>query len=244
MLRIPFVHLPDAFVRLLKAPININEKNNYKLIQDLCRFFDKNADLSQMLIQMSGDVNSEGEIESIVSLLGFYQVRNRLAASFIEKELSGAFSKNYNSNYINDIINIENKMLPFLKEPSSRIFLLGFYAKLSKITLDKNILYTQLNPQHETFNVIVFKEEHFKLMRYSKFKSQRLDWLFLLIISFSSIFEFDRMERLLHSNINFQALLKMLNKDEKHLLYQSLLNYGCSIIEEDFFTKYLNVENL
>ena len=85
------------------------------------------------------------------------------------------------------------------------------------------------------YSPLVIKEEHIDLMKYSKAKSIKIDWLILQLILFESFLGMDRLKSLLQSEIKFNALFNMLKDEEKELFLENLLKYGASISDYEFF---------
>lgn len=228
MLNIPYVSLPEYFTYLLAGQI----QNSIQLNNHLELYILENKELQYFVKTLFVDIDPNGGIGRIISIAGWTGIRNRLAALFIEHSLGGKFVESINLNLINDILNLENKLKFFTPNGYHRIFLLGFYAKMSLIKTQDQTDIISTNP-------LIITDTHIELMKYSKAKSIRLDWLLLLIVHFEHFLGIERFEHLLKAETNYSALYSMLEDDQKEQIINNCLSYGASINDQDIFIKNL-----
>jgi hypothetical protein len=216
--------MPDHLVRLLCANIQNTTQTNTNLEM----YFNENKDLNILIKKAFKDIDPDGFLGKIVSISGWTGIRNRLSALFLEHLINGKFPETANVTMVNDIINLENKLRHFTPTGYSRIFLLGLYSKMTIFKIN------QMEEVHN-FSPLIIKDEHIELMKYSKSKSVRIDWLVLQIVLFESILGLDRFESLLKSEMKFAAIFNLLEVDEKEYFINNLLTYGASISDYEFF---------
>jgi hypothetical protein len=224
MINLPFVSMPEHFVRLLTS----NVQNSTAINNNLEIYFTENKDLNVLIKRIFKDIDPDGFLGKIISISGWAGIRNRLAGAFIDFAKNGSYPYEVNVSSVNEIINIENKLRHFTNTGHSRAFLLAFYAKLSMIRLNK------MEEVHN-YSPLIIKDEHIDLMKYSKSKSVRIDWLILQIALFENILGITTLTNLMKSEVKFQAILNMLSEEEQSWFMENLMTYGASISDFEFF---------
>lgn len=225
MINFPYISLPEYFTRLLVSNIQNSTQTN----TNLELYINENKEFNALVKRIFRDIDPDGFLGKIISISGWPGVRNRMAAIFLEHAITGKFPDQANLNLVSDIINVENKLRHFTQPGFSRAFLMAFYAKMSMIHLRK------LGDPVE-FTPLSIKDEHIELMKYSKSKSVRIDWLLLELIQFESFFGLERLTELLISQTRYEALFSLLTEDEQAQMISNCLTYGASINDQDFFT--------
>lgn len=224
MINLPYVNMPDNLVRLLSSNIqNSTQTNN-----NLELYINENKELNVLVKKIFKDIDPDGFLGKIVSISGWSGIRNRLTAVFLEYSLNGFYPDSANVNIVTDIVNLENKLRHFTVTGYSRAYLLGFYAKMSMIKIN------QMEEVH-SFTPLIIKDEHIELMKFSKAKSVKIDWLIIQLVLFENILGLDRLKSLLQSEIKYNALFNLLKDDEKEWFAENLLAYGSSISDYEFF---------
>lgn len=224
MINLPYIDMPDHFVRLLSS----NLSNTTTINNNLEMYISENRELNIIIKKIFKDIDPDGFLGKIISISGWPGIRNRLCSSFLEYSMNGYFPDQANVNLLTDIINLENKLRHFTVSGYSRAFLLGYYAKMTQIRLN------QMEEVHQ-YSPLIIRDEHLDLMKFSKAKSIKIDWLILQIVLFESVLGIDRVKSLLQSEIKFNALFNMLKDDEKEWFVENLLTYGSSISDYEFF---------
>lgn len=216
---LPFVQMPDYYIRLLTSNIQNNTQTN----TNLEIYIADHVHLNHLIKRIFKDIDADGFIGKILSVNGFVGIRNRLAAAYIEHRGVGNFPEVVNQGLIQDALLLEHNWRHFTPQGYSRAFMLGFYLKLASM-------------ENKTSSLI-FQDRHLEYMKISKGKSIRIDWLMLLILHFDYFLGFDRYMSALQSQMSFDALISLLSEDEKTLMLSNLLAYASSIQDLDFFTK-------
>lgn len=224
MINFPFVSLPDHYTQLLATNIQNSTNTNTNLEM----YLTENRELNMLVKKLFTDIDKDGFLGKILNISGWPGIRNRLAAAYIEYAITGVFPDVANLSLINDLVNLENKVRHFTSGGYSRAFLLGFYAKMSVIHLQKidNI---------DDYSPLIIKDEHLDYMKFSKSKSIRIDWLIIQLIQFDFFFGQERMTSLLKAGTRYDALFSLLMTNEQKVMVENCLSYGASIGDKDFF---------
>lgn len=224
MINLPYVNLPDNLVRLLVS----NIQNTTQINNNLEQYINENRELNFIVKKVFRDIDPDGFLGKIISISGWPGIRNRLSAVYLEYAMNGYFPDSANINLVTDIVNLENKLRHFTQTGYSRGFLLGLYAKMSAIRLNHMEEIHDLSP-------LIIKDEVIELMKYSKSKSTKIDWLILQLVLFENILGLERLSSLLKSEIKFNALFNLLKDEEKKWFIDNLLAYGSSIMDYEYF---------
>lgn len=224
MINLPYITMPDHFVRLLSANILPSSQVNNSLEM----YLNDNKDLNVLVRKLFLDIDPEGFLGKIISISGWIGIRNRLACAFMDKLQYGSFPDQVTLNRLSDVLNLENKLRHFTPAGYSRAFLLAYYAKMTLIKLN------QMEEVHQ-YSPLIIKDEVIDLMKFSKSKSVRIDWLILQLALFESVLGIERLKNFLSSEMKFQAIFNMLKPEEQEWFMQNLLVYGASISDYEFF---------
>ena len=225
MLNLPYISLPDYFTHLLVSNIQNSTQTN----TNLELYISENRDLNALIKRLFKDIDPDGFLGKILSISGWNGIRNRMCAAYLEHAMTGKFPDQANLNLVSDLISVENKLRHFTQPGFSRAFLLAFYAKMSLIHVRKLSDSRELTP-------LIIKDEHIELMRFSKAKSVRIDWLMLQLIQYEHFFGIDRLSELLKSQTRYEALFALLTENEKEQMLNNFMTYGASINDQDIFT--------
>ncbi len=232
MFNFPYVSLPDHMTQLLIANIHNTILNNNKL--EL--YLNENKELNVLVRKVFKDIDPEGFLGKIISIVGWTGIRNRLTAVYIEYAMTGKFPDVANLNLVSDIINIENKLRYFTPSGHSRAFLLAFYAQMALIQVKKTSAPINLTSK---LVPLIIKDEHIEFMKYSKSKSIRIDWVLLQLIQFDHFLGTERMTTLLQAGLRYESLFSLLSNEEQHNVIENCLIYGSSISDTEVFTSNL-----
>lgn len=224
MINFPTISLPEYFTRLLVSNIQNSTQSN----TNLELYINENREMNALVKRLFKDIDPDGFLGKILSISGWPGIRNRLAAVYLEHAMTGKFPDQANLNLVSDIINVENKLRHFTQPGFSRAFLLAFYAKMSLIHVRKMSDSRELSP-------LVIKDEHIELMKYSKSKSVRIDWLMIQLIQYENFFGIDRLNELLKAQTRYEALFSLLTEGEQSQMIDNCLNYGASINDQEIF---------
>lgn len=224
MINLPYINMPDHFVKLLCTNIQPSSQVN----NNLEMYLNDHKDLNILVKKVFIDIDPDGFLGKIISISGWAGIRNRLACAFLEKNQTGSFPEHIVLSKLSDVLNLENKLRHFTPAGYSRAFLLAYYSKLTLIKLN------QMEEVHQ-YTPLIIKDEIIELMKFSKSKSVRIDWLILQLTLFESVIGLDRLKSFLSSEMKFQAIFNMLKAEEQEWFMQNLLVYGTSISDYEFF---------
>lgn len=232
MINLPYISLPESFTRLLVSNIQNSTQNNTNLEM----YLNENSELNVLIKKIFRDIDPDGFLGKILSISGWMGIRNRLAAVYLEYAMTGHFPDTANLTLVTDIVNIENKLRHFTPTGFSRSFLLGFYAKMSLIHINKMNGVNVNTP-------LVIKDEHLEFMKWSKAKSIRIDWLMLELVLFDDILTTERMKTLLQGASRYETLYAFLSPIEQKQLIENLMTYGSSINDSEIFLNDVTIQN-
>ena len=224
MINFPHISLPDYYTRLLVSNIqNTIQTNNHLEI-----YIHEHKEMNALVKKIFRDIDPDGFLGKILSISGWLGIRNRLAAVYLEYAMTNKFPESANLNYVTDIINVENKLRHFTPAGNNRAFLLAFYAKMSLIYIKQRSSTNHVSP-------LIIKDEHIDLMKYSKTKSVRIDWLMFQLIQFDHFLGSERVNALLKSETRYEAMFSLLSGDEQEQMMKNFLTYGASIGDTEIF---------
>ena len=232
MINWPYVSLPEHFTKLLVSNIQNSTQNN----TNLELYINNHHELNALVKKIFREIDPDGFLGKILSICGWHGIRNRLAAVYIEYAMTNRFPETANLSLVNDLITIENKLRHFTPQGYSRAFLLAFYAKMTLIQTKKNNGTTRVTP-------LIIKDEHIELMKYSKAKSIRIDWLILELILFDKLLGTERLDNFLKSSSRYETLYTLLEESEQRIMMDNLMTYGSSINDADIFLTDLSLQS-
>jgi hypothetical protein len=218
----PYVHLPSEFVRLLKSSLSLT--NSAAPVLDVLR---PNKALYSVLKNSFMEFDERKNLEKILLALGWPNFRDRMASLYIHKIIYGAYPSRTNIELVEEISATENRFRDFSVNSYSRLFLLGFYLKLANFQI-------QASEEFES-DPLVIPAELEKILQFSRGRSERIDWLIIVIIHLLNDLGVDTICENLKSGLKFDDFFQMLTNDSKELMAKNLLAYGASIQEPDFF---------
>lgn len=231
MINLPYVTLPDYFTGLLSSDGFNSQQGNLALES----YINKNPGMSALIKRICRDVDAEGFLGKIIAQLGWVGIRNRLACAFLERMKIDKFPDVVNLNLINDLIELENQLRDYTAGNSHRAFMLGFYAKMSSLSL-RNL------KDKEEYTPLVIHKRVLDLLEHSHSKSKRIDWLIFELIHFDYFLGNKRMNSLIEKKTDYEHLYALLSDEEKDQFLKNILTYAASIGDEDIFIKDISGE--
>jgi len=167
-LQFPFVKLPQEFVTLLKS--NLSLTNDPAPIIDLIT---PNLALQSILETAFSEFNGGRGIEKVIKALGWSNFRERMASIYIYKSKYGDYPLKTDMELVEEIKSLENRFTDHSVNSYSRLFLLGFYFKFANLDIqhreDNHFLELTIPPEIES------------LLKLSQGRSERIDWLILIL---------------------------------------------------------------
>lgn len=221
-LQFQFVNLPHEFVTLLKS--NLALSNDPAPIIDL---ISPNLALLSVLETAFNEFNGDRGIEKVFKTLGWSNFRDRMASIYIYKLKYGDFPFQTDTELVEDIKQLENRFSDHSVHSYSRLFLLGFYFKFANLDIQHR--------EDNHFLELTIPSEIESLLKLSQGRSERIDWLILILYHlYHSLGEKLVMNSLI-SGKKFEDIYALMPKDAQEVMAQNLLAYGASIQEPDLF---------
>ena len=221
-LHLPFVNLPHEFVALLKA--NHTVTNSPALIVDVIR---PNKALVFILETAFKDFDSSRGLEKVIMVLGWANFRERMASVYVYKSLYGDFPSKTDMELVDDIKLTESRYTDHSVNSYSRLFLLGLYLKLANLEIQHG--------EENKFTEIKLPADLGDLLSLSEGRSERIDWLILLLLHLQSALGEKQLMEYLIEGKKFDELYLLMSKDDQTIMANNLMAYGASIRESDVF---------
>lgn len=220
----PYVNLPNTFTKLLASRFS-TQANANMILED---YLTKNADLGALVKNICKDVNKEGFLGMIIAQVGFIGIRNRLACAFLEREQNGQYPDQVNLSLVKDILELESKVKDYSTGEDSRAFLIGFYAKMSSVSLKK------INMAHQ-YIPLVIHQRVYELMEFSHSKTRRVDWVILTLTLLDFYLGKERVKTLLENGASYHEMINLLSEKELSEFTGNLITYASSINDSEIF---------
>jgi hypothetical protein len=221
-LQLPHVILPKEFVTLLKT--NLQVTSSPAPIFDVIR---PNKAIYLSLERAFAEFDDGRGLEKTMMALGWANFRDRMASMYIYKVVHGNFPTSTSMDLVDDIKTFEHRFVDHGVHGLSRVFLLGFYLKLANLQIRER--------QNNQFLEIKVPEEIGPLLKLSQGRSERADWLILILLHLHNSLGDKLLTNTLLSGKKFDELYELLTEDQKKNMLENLLAYGASINEADFF---------
>lgn len=221
-LHLPHVILPSEFVTLLKS--NLSVTTSPAPIFDVIR---PNQAIYLTLEKAFKEFDDGRGLEKTMIALGWSNFRDRMASIYIYKAIHGQFPKSTSMDLVEDIKQLETRFTNHGVTSFSRIFLLGFYLRLANLQIQKR--------ENNKFIEIKIPEELSAFLRLSQGRSEKIDWLILIIFHLL----YGLGDKLLMNGLmqgkKFDELYELMSPENKKNMLENLLAYGASIQEQDIF---------
>ena len=221
---VKYIALPADFIDLLKLDMNTRGAGFKKLKS---KYWHEGS-VSSLVKKCFFDIDSTGRFERIIHSLGWLGFRDRLAAAYIEYQLTGHFPNVPDISYIDDILELEELLKPYTIDGHGRGFLLGFFLKMS---LCESI---RKDPKIDLLPININKEV-IKLLDLGQSKLLHIDWLYLTLLEISNFKRVSYLRENLKSGVNFKDLLIDLPEKERQKIIFNLVTYGASIKDREIF---------
>jgi hypothetical protein len=218
---LPHVVLPYEYCHLLKT--NLSVSNSFTIILDKVA---SNKSLYCSVEKLFKKFDDGRGFEKTMSGLGWNNFRDRLGSIYLYRYLNGKFPTKIDLKLTDDIKQFENQFYHLEINGYSRLFLLGFYLKFANL-LSKN----------KNVGSIGFKipDEVDIILRLSKIKSEKIDWLILIVTHLIWGLGYNTLLTSIASGKKIDELYDLLEPRIRKIMFDNLLAYGTSIQEHDFF---------
>lgn len=177
--------------------------------------------LVQIIFQ---DLGNKLDLTSIVKAVGWTGFRNRLANAYVDYAMYGEYPTTPNTRNISLMIDLEEDLKPFTVAGFSRGFLLGFYLRMAQVQQEKS---------GKDFSLMT--DELIKLLKLSKIKIVKVDWLLLSLYHLEGFLGRDMLLSNFDKEIGFEKIYSKLTEEQKNTMMENLLSYGYSIGDEEVF---------
>jgi hypothetical protein len=221
-IKLPFISLPHEFLILLKANFSITPTP-----ASIIEVIKENKALYK-IFEMSLTEFSDGHnLEKAIKVLGWSNFKERIASIFLHKEIYGDYSFKTHMHLIEEIKVFETRFRDHSVTSFSRLFLLAFYLKLANMEL--------LLHEDTAHKELQFGSEIDSILNLSQGRSEKIDWLLLIIFHLNSFLGHTELSNYLKKGLSFEQIYKFVSPSDQLIMGQNLLAYGASIKETDFF---------
>jgi hypothetical protein len=218
----PHVILPSEFVQLLKA--NITASTPVIEILDVLR---KNRALFRVLEQAFKNLDDGRGFEKTCTALGWANFRDRLASVYIFRSLHGQFPISTSMELVEEIKQLEGRFFGHGVQGPSRAFLLGFYLRLATIHIQKR--------ENNKFLEITIPEDLLPLLRLSQGRSEKIDWLILILLHLYNSLGAEMTTMALKAGRTFDEMYPLMTPQARKSMMDNFLVYAASTRESDIF---------
>lgn len=219
-LNLPYVKMPAEFVTLLKT--NLATVTSPSMVFDVIR---PNQALCHILEKAFKEFDDGRGVEKILTALGWSNFRDRMASLFVYKSIHGEYPSKTDMELVDDIKLIEAFYSEHGIHGYSRLFLFGFYIKLANI---------QLQEQGALDEEIKIPIEVGEVLKLSQGRSDRVDWLILIITHLIAYLGEKTLINYLLSGKKMKDIYSLLTPDARKEMHSNLLAYSASIDDPDF----------
>jgi hypothetical protein len=218
----PFIILPQEFLVLLKTNLPSSP-----IPKQIIEILNGNKAFTRVL-EVSLSEFSEGlNLEKAIKTLGWPSFKERTASLLIYKVVYGHYPTKSHIRLIEDVKNFETRFRDHSVTGSSRLFLLGLYIKLANMELQI--------AEGDFIKELTFPDEINSLLKISQGRSEKIDWLLIVIYHLNLFLGFEVLSKHLRNHLSFEEIFNLLSNDQREILARNLLAYGASIQEQDFF---------
>lgn len=216
---LPFIRLPVEFMTLLKRNMG-----GTPAASEIFKVLNTNPALTLVMARAFAEFDDGRGIEKVMSALGWSSFRDRLSSLYVSKSLYGKYLEKTDLEIINDIKELEGRFQNFAVSSYSRLFLLGLYIKLANIR-QKTL---------KDATMIVIPDNVDRILATVEGKSERVDWLILIVAHLCLFFDEKLIVNHLSAQKKIDDLYELMSSSQRQLMFENLLNYGASIGEQDF----------
>lgn len=210
--------LPDELVLLLKS----NMTHDKDIFDFIYVTLEDNQSLQYLFNHTFSYVDGEKNFKEMMKSLGWLHFRDRLSALYLNRIKDGRYPTQIDSSLINDMLILEQRLEDNTIQSVSRSYLLGLYLTTLKLTDD---FFSARIPR------VVFD-----LMKVSRTRIERIDWMILLLWHFALFLSDKKLQELIvNERKTYKDIYQQLSKEQQKYMMTNLLHYAYSINEADFF---------
>lgn len=219
----PAIQVPDWFSRMCKLNLH-NTRTSYSAITDIIQ-----ADpFLRVYVQVAfEDFLSKGGLLGMLTALGAQGFRNRLAEVILHKVIENKYPDKIEIDYVQDVIDLENRFDFMFIEGNSRVFLMGMYLKLFE---------TAAKSKQLDVSLLSIPIEIDEVLQNQRNRSEFPDWLIISNMALIETIGEERGFKIIKKYLsNIDDILNLLSKDEFDIYMANLLRYGHGISDHEFF---------
>jgi hypothetical protein len=217
-----YVVLPSEFVTLLKS--NLSVVATPAPIFDVIR---PNNAIYMSLETAFQEFDDGRGLEKTMMALGWANFRDRMSSLYVYKAIHGYYPNKTSMDLVEDIRDLEARFVNHSVHGFSRVFLLGFYLRLSNIQLQRR--------ENNQFFEMKIPEVILAFLKLSQGRSEKIDWLILITMHLLNGLGDKLLMNALISGKKFDELFGLLTPEFRREMMENLLAYGASIGEPDVF---------
>ncbi len=222
LFQLPHILMPNELVTLLRTSLAVTNSPG-----PVFEHIRPNRGLMMLLERAFKEFDDGRGVEKVMIALGWSHFRDRFASLYIFKLIYGHFPQRTDMGLVEDIKNIETLYGDFAIQSYSRLFLLGLYLSMANI---------EVRHKEGQLNVpLQLPIEILEVMRLSQGRSERIDWLILMVWHFITYMGKAQLMSRLSSGATFSELYKEITSEQQLHLTQNLLTYGASVQEDEVF---------
>lgn len=221
-LHLPHVILPGEFVTLLKT--NLSVVSTPAPVFDVIR---PNNAIYMTLEKAFQEFDDGRGLEKTMIALGWQNFRERMGSLYIYKAIHGQYPNLTSMDLVEEIKDLEDKFVNHSVHGYSRVFLLGFYLRLANIQIQRR--------ENNKYLELKIPEEVGSFLKLSQGRSEKLDWLILIIMHLLQALGDKLLMNAFLSGKKFDELYALLSPEVRKNMMDNLLAYGASIGEQEVF---------
>ncbi len=221
---IRYINLPEDFTVLLQSNMQSSGNGFAYLKKSLWN----TASFQSLVSRSCRDLDENLTFEKLITSLGWYGLRDRLAGTYLYHQKHGVFPDGPTIDLVSDILELEDLVKDQTVDGYNRAFLLGFYFKMSLLSDKKN---THSSTEQQT----LVPSDVLELLKLVKTKTAHIDWLCLSLMKACGVHGKDRVLKLLTGGGGFASLRSSMNDDQEYQFVRSMLAYGASIGHHEVF---------
>lgn len=207
---------------------NTNFQQSKKSYASIVDYFQKEPFLRQLLLKALPTGEGKPSMEAQLSGYGIKGFRDRLGELYLAHMEQGMFPDDVEIDRVVDVQDFENRFERFSTMSDYRVFMLGLYLKMK----DQESL-SMFSRETDFLNVPLEVDE---ALAAGAGKTQRLDWMILVLTSLLKFWDGDKLLSLSSKGAkHVLAEIRQLDDKSKLIFFNDMSSYGHAIEENDFF---------
>ena len=207
---------------------NTNFQQSKKSYASIVDYFQKEPFLRQLLLKALPTGEGKPSMEAQLSGYGIKGFRDRLGELYLAHMEQGIFPDDVEIDRVADVQDFENRFERFSTMSDYRVFMLGLYLKMK----DQESL-SMFSRETDFLNIPLEVDE---ALAAGAGKTQRLDWMILVLTSLLKFWDGDKLLSLSSKGAkHVLAEIRQLDDKSKLIFFNDMSSYGHAIEENDFF---------